>query len=147
MKIALGSDHGGFELKQLIKQHLEEKGCTCVDVGSYDTARAEYPIYGEKAARVVASGECELGVLVCGTGCGISLAANRVKGIRCCNCSEPVTARLSREHNNCNMIAIGGRIVGAQMALDIVDSFVNAKFITGGRHEERVRMIEAIDRD
>lgn len=147
MKIALGSDHGGYALKLAIKEHLEKAGHQITDVGSHDANRAEYPFYGEKAARLVAAGECELGVLVCGTGCGISLSANRVRGIRCSNCSEPVTARLSREHNNCNMIALGGRIVGEQMALEIVDSFLNARFITGGRHEERVKMIEAIDRD
>ena len=87
------------------------------------------------------------GLLFCGTGCGISLSANRVKGIRCCNCSEPVTARLCREHNNCNMLAMGGRIVGAELAFAIADSFLDARFITGGRHEQRVNMIEAIDRN
>ena len=147
MKIALGSDHGGFDLKNLVRQHLEERGFTCVDYGSYDSARAEYPVYGEKAARAVAAGECDLGLLFCGTGCGISLSANRVKGIRCCNCSEPVTARLCREHNICNMLAMGGRIVGAELAFAIADSFVDARFITGGRHEQRVKMIEAIDRN
>ena len=147
MKIALGSDHGGFELKNLIRQHLEERGFECVDFGSYDAARAEYPVYGEKAARAVAAGECDLGLLFCGTGCGISLSANRVKGIRCCNCSEPVTARLSRQHNNCNMLAMGGRIVGPELAIAIADSFVDAQFISGGRHEQRVKMIEAIDRN
>lgn len=147
MKIALGSDHGGFELKELIRQHLQERGFTCVDFGCYDAGRAEYPVYGEKAARAVAAGECDLGLLFCGTGCGISLAANRVKGIRCCNCSEPVTARLSREHNNCNMLAMGGRIVGPEMAIAMADIFVDSQFITGGRHEQRVNMIEAIDRN
>lgn len=147
MKIALGSDHGGYELKGLIAEHLRARGFEVVDFGSYDAERAEYPIYGEKAARAVAAGECELGVLICGTGCGISLAANRVRGIRCCNCSEPVTARLSRQHNNCNMVALGGRIVGAETALAIADAFVDSSFETGGRHEQRVAMIEAIDRN
>ncbi|MEF9974771.1 MAG: ribose 5-phosphate isomerase B [Clostridia bacterium] len=146
MKIALGSDHGGFELKNLVKAHLEARGFTCEDCGSFNTERVDYPVYGEKAARMVASGACELGIVVCGTGCGIALAANRVKGIRCCNCSEPFTAQLSRRHNNCNMLALGGRVVGAELALMIVDNFVDATF-EGGRHADRVNLIEAIDRN
>ncbi len=147
MKIALGSDHGGYELKNIILDHLKSRGHECVDYGSFTPERAEYPVYGEKAARAVAAGECARGVLVCGTGCGISLAANRVRGIRCCNCSESVTARLSRQHNNCNMVAIGGRIVGAETALAIVDAFIESEFETGGRHEQRVAMLEAIDKN
>lgn len=146
MRIALGCDHGGYELKGHIMKHLAARGIDCVDCGCDSPDRADYPVYGEKAARVVASGECDLGILTCGTGCGISLAANRVKGIRCCNCSESVTARLSREHNNCNMLAIGGRIVGVETALAMVDAFVDARFESGGRHEQRVNMIEGIDR-
>ena len=147
MKIAMGSDHGGFDMKNELKAHLEKRGFSVEDFGSFTPERAEYPKYGEKAARAVAAGQCDLGVLVCGTGCGISLSANRVKGIRCCNCSEPVTARLSREHNNANMVAIGGRIVGMETAIAIVDAFVSGVFETGGRHEQRVKMIERIDRN
>ncbi|MEF9896152.1 MAG: ribose 5-phosphate isomerase B [Clostridia bacterium] len=146
MKIALGSDHGGFELKNLVKAHLEARGFTCEDCGSFNTERVDYPVYGEKAARMVASGACELGIVVCGTGCGIALSANRVKGIRCCNCSEPFTAQLSRRHNNCNMLALGGRVVGSELALMIVDNFIDATF-EGGRHADRVNLIEAIDRN
>ena len=147
MKVALGSDHGGFELKGHVIEHLKARGIDYVDYGSFDASRAEYPVYGELAARAVAAGECDLGILVCGTGCGISLAANRVRGIRCCNCSESVTARLSRQHNNCNMVAFGGRIVGIETALSIVDAFLDAQFQTGGRHEQRVAKIESIDRN
>ena len=147
MKIVVASDHGGFDMKNELKLHLDKRGFEVTDFGSFTPERAEYPEYGEKAARAVASGAFDFGVLVCGTGCGISLSANRVKGIRCCNCSEPVTARLSREHNNCNMVAIGGRIVGMETAIAIVDAFVTGVFETGGRHEQRVKMIESIDRN
>lgn len=147
MKIAMGSDHVGYEMKKALQKHLEEKGYTCVDYGCDGPERADYPVYGEKAARGVAAGECDLGVLVCGTGCGISLAANRVKGIRCCNCSEPFTALKSRQHNNCNMVAVGARVIGSELAEMIVDTFLTTEFESGGRHEKRVGLIEAIDRN
>ena len=146
MKIALGNDHVGYELKQTLKKHLEARGFECVDYGCDGPERADYPVYGERAARAVAGGACDLGVLVCGTGCGISLSANRVRGIRCCNCSEPFTAKKAREHNNCNMVAVGARVVGEELAEMIVDAFLDAKFEAGGRHEARVALIEAIDR-
>ncbi len=143
MKIAVGSDHGGFELKKAVIAHLEKQGYECVDFGCHSPERCDYPVYGEKAARAVASGECELGVLICGTGIGISLAANRVKGIRAAVCSEPYSAKLTREHNNANIIAFGARVVGEGTAMMIVDAFLNAQF-QGGRHAERVAMLDEI---
>ena len=146
MKIAMGSDHVGYEMKQVVRKHLEDKGYECVDYGSFSSDRCDYPVYGEKVGRAVASGECELGVLICGTGIGISLAANRVVGVRAAVCSEPYSARLTREHNNANIIAFGARVVGEGTALDIVDAFFGTEF-QGGRHAERVALLEAIERN
>ncbi len=146
MKVALGCDHVGYELKQVVREHLEKKGYECVDYGCDSPERANYPIYGERVGRAVAGGECELGVLICGTGIGISLAANRVPGIRAAVCSEPYSAELTRRHNNANIIAFGARVVGEGTALAIVDAFFGAQF-EGGRHAERVAMLEAIDRN
>ena len=143
MKIAVGCDHGGYELKQAVLKHLEKNGYEYVDYGCYAPERCDYPVYGEKVARAVAAKECDLGILICGTGIGISLAANRVKGIRAAVCSEPYSAQLTREHNNSNIIAFGGRVVGEGMALLIVDAFLNAEF-QGGRHAERVAMLDEI---
>ncbi len=143
MKIAIGADHGGYPLKDAVIAHLTKNGYECVDFGTYSPERCDYPVYGEKAARAVANGECDLGVLICGTGIGISLAANRVKGIRAAVCSEPYSAQLTREHNNANIICFGARVVGEGMALMIVDAFLNAKFM-GGRHAERVAMLDDI---
>ncbi len=143
MKIAVGCDHGGYELKQAVLKHLEKNGYEYVDYGCYAPERCDYPIYGEKVARAVAGKQCDLGILICGTGIGISLAANRVKGIRAAVCSEPYSAQLTREHNNANIIAFGGRVVGEGTALMIVDAFLNAEF-QGGRHAERVALIDEI---
>ena len=125
MKIAIGCDHGGYALKLAVKKHLEEKGYEVIDYGCHGTESVDYPVYGEKVGRAVARGECELGVLICGTGIGISLAANRVKGVRAAVCSEPYSAEMTRRHNNANIIAFGARVVGE-------------------RHARRVDMIEAI---
>ena len=143
MKIAIGCDHGGYELKLAVKKHLEEKGYEVVDYGCHSTEPVDYPVYGEKVGRAVAGGECELGVLICGTGIGISLAANRVKGVRAAVCSEPYSAEMTRRHNNANIIAFGARVVGEGTAMTIVDAFLGAKF-EGGRHARRVDMLEAI---
>ena len=143
MKIAIGADHGGYPLKDAVIAHLKKNGYECMDFGCYSPERCDYPVYGEKVARAVAGGECDLGVLICGTGIGISLAANRVKGIRAAVCSEPYSAQLTREHNNANIICFGARVVGEGTALMIVDSFLNAKFM-GGRHAERVAMLDDI---
>ena len=146
MKIAFGCDHGGYELKPAVVKHLQEKGYEVVDYGCYGTESVDYPVYGEKVGRAVASGECELGVLICGTGIGISLAANRVRGVRAAVCSEPYSAEMTRRHNNANIIAFGARVVGEGTALTIVDAFLGAQF-EGGRHERRVKMLDEIQPD
>ena len=143
MKIAIGCDHGGYALKLAVKKHLEEKGYEVIDYGCHGTESVDYPVYGEKVGRAVARGECKLGVLICGTGIGISLAANRVKGVRAAVCSEPYSAEMTRRHNNANIIAFGARVVGEGTAMTIVDAFLGAQF-EGGRHARRVDMIEAI---
>ena len=146
MKIAIGCDHGGYALKLAVKGHLEDKGYEVVDYGCDGPESVDYPIYGERVGRAVAGGECALGVLICGTGIGISLAANRVRGVRAAVCSEPYSAEMTRRHNNANIIAFGARVVGEGTAMTIVDAFLNAEF-EGGRHARRVDMIEAINRD
>jgi len=143
MKLAIGADHGGYELKKAVITHLQKQGHEVVDYGCDSPERCDYPIYGERVARAVAGGECELGVLICGTGIGISLAANRVPGIRAAVCSETYSAQLTREHNNANIIAFGARVVGEGTAFMIVDAFLNAEF-QGGRHAERVAMLDNI---
>lgn len=145
MKIAIGGDHTAVELKKIIKEHLLGKGHEVVDYGTNDSASVDYPKYGEIVARAVAAGECRLGVLICGTGIGISLAANKVPGIRAAVCSEPYSAKMSRLHNDANIIAFGARVVGSELAKMIVDEFLNAEF-QGGRHQTRVDMINDIER-
>ena len=145
MKVAIGNDHTAVELKKHIKEYLEKKGYELCDVGTNSTERTDYPIYGEAVAKKVASGECDFGVLICGTGIGISLAANKVCGIRAAVCSEPYSARLTRQHNNANIIAFGARVVGEAMAEMIVDEFFAAEY-EGGRHQKRIDMIDAIEK-
>lgn len=144
MKIAIGNDHVAVDMKRHIKDHLEKLGHEVVNYGTDSGERADYPVYGERVGRAVANGECDLGVLICGTGIGISLAANKVKGVRAAVCSEPYSARLTRQHNNANIIAFGARVVGISVAEMIVDEFLNAEF-EGGRHGVRVDMISAIE--
>ena len=144
MKIAIGNDHVAVEMKNHIVKYLEAKGYEIVNFGTDSSERADYPIYGKRVADAVAKGECDLGILICGTGIGISLAANKVAGIRAAVCSEPYSARLTRQHNNANIIAFGARVVGQAMAEMIVDEFLNAEF-EGGRHQGRVDMITAIE--
>ena len=144
MKVAFGCDHAGYALKEAVVAHLKEMGHEVVDFGCYTPERVDYPVQGEKAARAVASGECQLGVLICGTGIGISLAANRVHGIRAAVCSESYSAELTRRHNDANMIAFGARVVGEGTACAILDAFFNAKF-EGGRHAQRVAMLDEIE--
>ena len=144
MKVVFGCDHAGFVLKKVVVDHLIEMGHDVVDVGCYTPESVDYPRMGEKAARKVASGECEMGVLICGTGIGISMAANRVRGVRAAVCSEPYSAELSRRHNNANMIAFGARVVGEGLACSILDAFFTAEF-EGGRHAARVGLIENIE--
>ena len=143
MKVAFACDHAGFALKEAVIAHLKEMGHEVVDFGCYTPERVDYPAQGEKAARAVASGECALGVLICGTGIGISLAANRVHGIRAAVCSESYSAELTRRHNDANMIAFGARVVGEGTACAILDAFFGAKF-EGGRHAQRVAMLVEI---
>lgn len=144
MKIAIGNDHAALELKLHIKAYVEAKGHEVVDYGTYTSESCHYPVYGKKVADAVAAGECDLGILICGTGVGISLAANKVKGIRAVVCSEPYSAKLSRQHNNANIVAFGARVVGPAMAELIVDEFLAAEF-EGGRHADRVALITAIE--
>lgn len=144
MKLAIGNDHVAVEMKKEIKAYLEAKGIEMVDVGTNSTERFNYPISGYKVAQIVAAGEVDGGVLICGTGVGISLAANKVKGIRACVCSEPYSAKLSKQHNNTNIIAFGARVIGVETAKMIVDEWLNAEY-EGGRHQVRVDMIAEIE--
>ncbi len=146
MKIAIGNDHAGYALKQELKRTLQEQGYDVVDYGCYSDTPVDYPIYGKKVGEAIASGECERGILICGTGIGISLAANKIKGIRCAACSEPLSAELSRRHNNANIVAIGARIIGPAVAEAIVEVFLKTEF-EGGRHERRVNLISDIEND
>lgn len=144
MKIAIGNDHTAVEMKNHIVEYLEAKGYELVNYGTDTSDRVDYPVYGKKVADAVASGECELGILICGTGIGISLAANKVKGIRAAVCSEAYSAELTRRHNDSNIIAFGARVVGPATAETIVDAFLEAEF-EGDRHAARVDMISAIE--
>ena len=144
MKIGIANDHTALEMKKDIIAYLESKGHEIVDYGTDSTESTDYPIWGEKVANAVASGEVEKGIAICGTGLGISLACNKVNGIRACVCSEPYTARYSRLHNNCNIICFGARVIGIEMAKMIVDEFFETEF-EGGRHQRRVDMIMDIE--
>ncbi len=140
--IAIGSDHGGFELKQIVKKHLEERGLEYKDFGCNDLSSCDYPVYGRAVAKAVASGECEKGIVICTTGIGISITANKVKGIRCALCSDSVSAKLTRLHNDANVLALGAGIVGQNLALNIVDTFLDTDFSGEERHARRVSLIE-----
>ncbi len=144
MKLAIGNDHTAVEMKREIIAHLLSKGHEVVNFGTDSTERTDYPVYGERAATAVASGECDCGIVICGTGVGISLAANKVRGIRAVVCSEPYSARLSKQHNNTNVLAFGARVVGIELAKMIVDEWLAAEF-EGGRHQKRVEMIAEIE--
>lgn len=144
MKIGIANDHTALEIKKDIIAYLESKGHEIVDYGTDSTESTDYPIWGEKVANAVASGEVEKGIAICGTGLGISLACNKVNGIRACVCSEPYTAKYSRLHNNCNIICFGARVIGIEMAKMIVDEFFETEF-EGGRHQRRIDMIMDIE--
>ena len=139
--IALGSDHGGFELKEIVKKHLEERGLEYKDFGTYSLDSCDYPQFGRAAAEAVASGECEKGIVICTTGIGISITANKVKGIRCALCSETTSARLTREHNDANVLALGGGMTGPLLALEIVDTFLDTEFSGLEKHARRISQI------
>lgn len=143
-KIAIGCDHVGYELKPVIVEHLKSRGIEVVDYGTDDTERTDYPIYGRSVAEAVAEKNVDGGILICGTGVGISIVANKIKGIRAVVCSEPYSAKLSKEHNDTNILALGARVVGSGMAEMIVDAWLDAQF-EGGRHKARVSMIESVN--
>ncbi len=144
MIVAIGSDHGGFELKEQIKAYLIEREIRFVDVGTYSTTSVDYPDYAHKLCEKIQSGECERGILCCGTGIGMSIAANKHKGIRAACCSDTYSARLTRMHNDANVLCMGGRVVGTGPALDMVELFLTTGY-EGGRHARRVDMLNALD--
>lgn len=146
MRIAIGNDHGGVELKQHLVAYLEAQGHQVVNFGTDSTASNHYPIYAEKVSKAVVGGEFDRGILICGTGLGISISANKIHGVRCAVCTEPVSARLSRQHNDANILALGARIIGPVMAEAIVDVFLNTEF-EGGRHQLRVDMITRLEQE
>ena len=140
--VAIGSDHGGYDLKEKVIAHLKEQGIECKDYGCTDKSSCDYPIYGRAVAEAVAGGECEKGIVICTTGIGISITANKVKGIRCALCSDTVSAKLTRLHNDANVLALGAGIVGENLALGIVDTFLDTEFSGEERHQRRVNLIE-----
>lgn len=140
--IALGSDHGGFDLKNKVIEHLKERGIPYKDFGCFDKQSCDYPDFGRAAATAVATGECDRGIVVCTTGIGISIAANKVSGIRCAFCTDPFLAKMTRLHNNANMLALGGGVTGTNLALEIVDTFLDTPFSEGENHIRRVGKIE-----
>ena len=144
MKIAMGNDHSAVEMKEAMKAYVESKGYEVIDFGTNSTESCDYPEFGEKVGRAVASGEADYGIAICGTGIGIGIAAGKVKGVRVCTCSEPYSARLSRMHNNSNVLAFGARVVGSELAKMITEAWLDAEF-EGGRHERRVNMIMEIE--
>lgn len=140
--IAIGSDHGGFDIKESVIRHLKEIGVEVKDVGCYSKDSCDYPVFGHAVAKAVAEGECEKGIVICTTGIGISMAANKTKGIRCALCSEPLSAKMTRLHNNANVLAMGAGLIGPNMANEIVDTFLNTEFSGDERHQRRIDLIE-----
>lgn len=141
LRIAIGSDHGGYEYKEQIVSHLKEKGYECVDVGTYSTDSCDYPVIARTVTTKITTGEADRGILICGTGIGMSIVANKVKGIRAALCGDTFSARASRSHNNSNVLCLGERVIGINLAMDIVDIWLESKF-EGGRHQRRVDMME-----
>lgn len=146
MKLAIGNDHAAPQLKAAVKKHLESKGFEVIDVGCGDGERCDYPDKAVEVCKLVASGECDLGILICGTGLGMSYAANKIKGIRAACCSECFSARLSREHNDANVLCFGARVIGEGTALDLVDVFVGTPFSGDERHKRRIDKINALEK-
>ena len=146
MKIVLGCDHAGVEIKDAVKAHIEKKGYEVVEVGTFTTDSCHYPIYAHAACQKILDGECELGVLICGTGIGMSIAANKHDGIRAACCSDTFSARLTREHNDANVLCFGQRVVGIGLALDLVDAFLDAEYMNNGNHVIRVGMLSDIEK-
>ena len=141
LRIAIGSDHGGYEYKEQIVSHLKEKGYECVDLGTYSTDSCDYPVIARTVTTKITTGEADRGILICGTGIGMSIVANKVKGIRAALCGDTFSARASRAHNNSNVLCLGERVIGINLAMDIVDIWLESKF-EGGRHQRRVDMME-----
>ncbi len=140
--IAIGSDHGGFALKKALMAHLEERGLAYQDFGTYDEASCDYPVYAKKVARAVADGTCERGILICGTGIGVSIAANKIPGIRAALCGDCFSAEATRLHNDANVLCMGARVVGEGLALKIADTFLDTPFSRDERHIRRISLIE-----
>ncbi len=144
MKIGIASDHGGFELKEEVREFLEAEGLEVVDYGTYNKDSVDYPEYARKLSEAVVAGEVERGIAICGTGIGISIACNKVDGIRAALCGDTYSARMSREHNDANILALGGRVTGRDLAMEIVKAYLNASF-EGGRHQRRVDKISDLE--
>ena len=140
--IALGSDHGGYDMKKVVMEYLDEQGIAYKDFGCYDKASCDYTHFGRAAAQAVASGECDKGILICTTGIGISMVANKVKGVRAALCTDPYCAKMTRLHNDANVLALGGGIIGKNMALEIVEVFLNTEFSQGENHIRRIGLME-----
>lgn len=144
MKVAIGNDHSAVDMKNQVVDHLLKKGFEVINLGTDSTESCDYPVYGEKVGRAVASGEADRGIVICGTGLGISLAANKVKGVRAALCSEPYTAKMSRLHNDANVLAFGARVIGIEMVKMIIDTWFDTEF-EGGRHANRVKILMDIE--
>ena len=145
MKMAIACDHSALDLKEEVKALLTVRGIEVEDFGTYTTDSCHYPVYGARAAQAVADGRCDLGIVICGTGIGISMAANKVKGIRCALCSDTFSAKMTRIHNDSNMLALGARVIGVELAKEIVNAWLDAEF-EGGRHQVRIDMITALEK-
>lgn len=145
MRVALGSDHGGYELKEVILKYLEAQGLKVQDFGTYSVDSVDYPMYGFAVGNAIIKGEADLGIVICGTGQGMAMAANKICGIRAAVCSETFSARMARAHNDANVLSLGARVIGAGLALDIVDIFLKTEFL-GGRHELRLKLISDLER-
>ena len=140
--IAIGSDHGGFELKEKLMEHLSERGLEYKDFGTYSSASCDYPVYAKAVANAVASGECDRGIIICGTGIGVSITANKVRGIRAALCGDCFSAEATRQHNDANVLCMGARVIGEGLALKITDTFLDTPFSNDERHIRRISMIE-----
>lgn len=145
MKIAVANDHGGYNYKKIVLDYLKEKKYDFIDFGAHSPDSCDYPDFALKAANAVKSGECDFGILVCGTGIGMSIAANKIKGIRAALCGDVFSAKMTRAHNNANIITIGERVIGAGLMLEILDAFFETKFEGGGRHENRIKKVMDIE--
>lgn len=146
MIIGLGADHAGYHLKNIVRSYLQQQGITVRDFGTHTDSPCDYPDFALMVANSVAQGECDLGILICGTGVGMSISANKVKGIRAAHAQDTVTARLSRQHNDANVLCMGGRIIGAELAMDIVNAFLNASFTNEERHVRRVHKVKMLEK-